>query len=56
VLACGLKGVIGGLSEDAGAGSILCGRPDVVAYPVDDAAILRDVDTSDDFGMVSPGA
>jgi molybdenum cofactor cytidylyltransferase len=47
---------IGGLSGDAGAGSILCGRPDVVACPVDDAAILRDLDTSDDFGMISPGA
>jgi molybdenum cofactor cytidylyltransferase len=56
VLSHDLKGVIEGLSGDTGAGPILRGRTDVVECPVDDPAILRDVDTIDDLGMMSPDA
>ncbi len=41
------------LSGDSGAGPILRGRSDVLECPVDDPAILQDVDTPADFGHVS---
>jgi molybdenum cofactor cytidylyltransferase len=56
VLSHDLNGLILGLSGDTGAGPILRGRPDVMECPVDDPAILRDVDTSDDLGTMSPDA
>jgi molybdenum cofactor cytidylyltransferase len=49
-----LEGLIKGLSGDAGAGQILRGRADVMEYPVDDPAILQDVDTGYDLDRISP--
>ncbi|MGO4525713.1 NTP transferase domain-containing protein [Microvirga sp. 2MCAF35] len=53
VLSRDLAGQIEQLSGDSGAGPILRGRSDVLEYPVDDPAILQDVDTRADFGRVS---
>jgi molybdenum cofactor cytidylyltransferase len=53
VLSRDLAGEIEQLSGDSGAGPILRGRSDVLEYPVDDSAILQDVDTPTDFGRVS---
>jgi len=53
VLSRELAGEIEQLSGDSGAGPILRGRSDVLEYPVDDPAILQDVDTQADFGHVS---
>jgi molybdenum cofactor cytidylyltransferase len=50
VLSHALKDLIKGLSGDTGAGPILRGRTDVMECPVDDPAILQDVDTNDDLG------
>ena len=47
VLSGVLKPLIEELSGDAGAGPILCGRADVMEWPLDDAAILRDVDAGE---------
>jgi molybdenum cofactor cytidylyltransferase len=49
-----LEGLIKGLSGDAGAGQILRGRADVMECPVDDPAILQDVDTGYDLDRISP--
>jgi molybdenum cofactor cytidylyltransferase len=38
---------IDALTGDAGAGPILRGRADVIEWPTDDAAILKDVDTAE---------
>jgi molybdenum cofactor cytidylyltransferase len=55
VLSRELEGLIEGLSGDTGAGPILRGRPDLMECPVDDPAILQDVDTSDDLDGMSQG-
>ncbi|WP_262027856.1 NTP transferase domain-containing protein [Microvirga sp. Mcv34] len=52
VLSRDLADQIERLSGDSGAGPILRGRSDVVEYPVDDPAILQDVDTPADFDHV----
>ncbi|MBA1156272.1 nucleotidyltransferase family protein [Microvirga mediterraneensis] len=52
VLSRDLAGEIERLSGDSGAGPILRGRSDVAEYPVDDPAILQDVDTPADLGHV----
>jgi molybdenum cofactor cytidylyltransferase len=49
VLSCDLRDLIEGLSGDTGAGSILRGRTDVMDCPVEDPAILQDIDTNDDL-------
>jgi molybdenum cofactor cytidylyltransferase len=54
VLSQALKDLIEGLSGDTGAGPILRGRTDVMECPVDDSAILQDVDTSDDLDRIFP--
>ena len=41
------------LTGDTGAGLILRGRSDVVEYPVDERAVLQDVDTVEDFRNLS---
>jgi molybdenum cofactor cytidylyltransferase len=55
VLSRDLEGLIEGLSGDTGAGPILRGRPDVMECPVDNPAILQDVDTGDDLDRMSQG-
>jgi molybdenum cofactor cytidylyltransferase len=50
VLSRALEDLIAELSGDTGAGPILRGRSDVMECPVDDPAILQDVDTNDDLG------
>lgn len=52
VLSRDLAGEIERLSGDNGAGPILRGRSDVVEYPVDDPAILQDIDTPADLSHV----
>jgi molybdenum cofactor cytidylyltransferase len=49
VLSCDLRDLIEGLSGDTGAGPILRGRTDVMDCPVEDPAILQDIDTNDDL-------
>lgn len=55
VLSYDLKDLIERLFGDTGAGPILRGRTDVMEYPVDDPAILQDVDTGDDLERMSRG-
>jgi molybdenum cofactor cytidylyltransferase len=47
VLSRRLESLIAELSGDVGAVPILRERPDILEYPVDDPAILKDVDTSE---------
>ncbi|EIM27893.1 nucleotidyltransferase family protein [Microvirga lotononidis] len=54
ILSRKLAGQIEQLSGDSGAGPILRGRSDVLECPVDDPAILQDIDTPADLGHVSP--
>ncbi|SCX86657.1 nucleotidyltransferase family protein [Microvirga guangxiensis] len=49
VLSCALQAAVKTLSGDTGAGLILRGRTDVVEWPTDDAAIVRDIDTLEEF-------
>ncbi len=53
ILSRSLVPVIMWLTGDTGAGTFLRGRSDVVEYPVDDPAILQDVDTTEDFWTLS---
>lgn len=55
VLSCVLEPLIEELAGDTGAGPILRGRPDVIECPVEDPAILQDVDTGDDLDRMSRG-
>lgn len=54
VLSRVLEDVIEGLSGDTGAGPILRDRPDVLEWPTDDEAILRDIDTEGELGQLQP--
>jgi molybdenum cofactor cytidylyltransferase len=56
VLSRGLEDLIAQLSGDVGAGPILRGRPDIVEYPVNDPAILEDVDTSEELTRITSGS
>ncbi|WP_230530726.1 nucleotidyltransferase family protein [Microvirga roseola] len=52
VLSLVLEDTIQGLSGDAGAGPLLRGRADVLEWPVEDPAILQDVDTAEELGRL----
>jgi molybdenum cofactor cytidylyltransferase len=56
VLSRDLESLIEGLSGDTGAGPILRGRADVMEYPINDPAILQDVDTGDALDRMFQGA
>jgi molybdenum cofactor cytidylyltransferase len=56
VLSRGLESLITQLSGDVGAGPILRERSDVVECPVDDPAILEDVDTTAGLNRISHGS
>jgi len=56
VLSRALGNLIAQLSGDVGAGPILRGRSDVIECPVDDPAILEDVDTSEELRRISRGS
>lgn len=56
VLSRDLENLIAQLSGDAGAGPILRERSDVIECPVDDPAILEDVDTSEELRRISRGS
>jgi molybdenum cofactor cytidylyltransferase len=53
VISRSLESLIMQLSGDAGAGPILRGRSDVIECPVNDPAILEDVDTSEELTRIS---
>lgn len=54
VLSRKLQDVINELSGDVGAGPLLRGRPGVVEWPIEDPAILQDVDTQDEMIRFEP--
>ena len=56
VLSRELENVVAQLSGDVGAGPILRGRSDVIECPVNDPAILEDVDTSEELRRISRGS
>ncbi len=49
VLSRALEATITELSGDIGAGSVLRGRSDVLELPTEDAAIIQDIDTREEF-------
>lgn len=53
ILSRTLEGELKEITGDAGAGQILRNRLDVVEYPVDDSAILQDVDTVEELEQLS---
>jgi molybdenum cofactor cytidylyltransferase len=49
VLSRALQATVMGLSGDVGAGSALSGRSDVLEWPTENAAVIQDIDTREEF-------
>jgi molybdenum cofactor cytidylyltransferase len=52
VISRALQPEIETLSGDVGAGPVLRGRPDVVEWPTADEAVVRDIDTREEFSKL----